>query len=84
MDSGKASSVSETPSASSPNNLPDFVVFEFDFPTEYCGRLIGKGGKNVNQLKARTGAEISLKRKPFTVDFQVCSVEGEATPFYWK
>ena len=77
MDSGKASSVSETPSASSPNNLPDFVVYEFDFPTDYAGRLIGRLGKNVNQLKAKTGAEISLKKKQFSRDYQICSVEGK-------
>ena len=77
VDSGKASSVSgETPSASSPNTLPDYVVFEFDFPSDYCGRLIGKMGKNINAIKNKTGAEISLKKKPFTRDYQICAIEG--------
>ncbi len=76
VDSGKASSVGGTPSATSPSMLPDVSVFEFDFPTEYCGRLIGRNGKNINQIKHKTGAEISLKRKQFTRDYQICSVEG--------
>ena len=75
-DSGKGASVPETPSAATPN-LPDYVIFEFDFPSELCGRLIGKGGKNINVIKNKSRAEVSLRRQPFSKDCQTCCVEGK-------
>ena len=75
-DSGRGASGIETPTATSPSELSDLTVYEFDFPTDYCGRLIGRAGKNINSLKSKTGAEIVLKRKPFVRDYQTCSIEG--------
>ena len=77
-DSGKGTSVTETPSAPTPSDLTEYVIYEFDFPSELCGRLIGKQGKNINVIKAKSGAEISLRRKPFSRDFQCCVVEGNS------
>ena len=55
------------------------IVYEFDFPTELCGRLIGRNGKNINILKDRSGVEITIKRKSYTkeLQLQVVCLEGE-------
>ena len=53
------------------------IVYEFDFPSELCGRLIGRNGKNINILKDRSGIEITIKRKPYTKELQVVCLEGE-------
>ena len=51
--------------------------FDFNMPSELCGRFIGKQGKNINHLKLKTGANVSLTYNPFTPEFQICQVAGE-------
>jgi len=50
--------------------------FDFNMPSELCGRFIGKAGKNINHLKVKTGANVSLTYNPFTPEFQICQVAG--------
>ncbi|XP_059146072.1 A-kinase anchor protein 1, mitochondrial-like [Physella acuta] len=52
------------------------VHFDFNMPSDLCGRFIGRQGKNINYLKSKTGANISLSNNPFTADFQICQVVG--------
>ena len=52
------------------------IVYEFVFPTDLCGMLIGKSGKNVHYIKERTGAEILLRRRQFDETMQDCAVIG--------
>ena len=76
-DSGRGASCIETPTTTSPSDqLSEYVVYDFDFPTDLCGRLIGKSGKNINSLKDKAGVEIMLKRKSLGRDLQTCSIEG--------
>ncbi|KAH9499386.1 A-kinase anchor protein 1, mitochondrial [Bulinus truncatus] len=53
-----------------------FVHFDFNIPSELCGRFIGKQGKNINFLKNKTGANVSLVNNPYTADYQICRVVG--------
>jgi A-kinase anchor protein 1 len=72
-DSGKGASVAE-------NHLQingDIHIYQFAFPSELCGRLVGKHGKNINEVKDRSGAQITLVRQPFTKDSQICCLEGK-------
>ncbi|XP_033747713.1 KH domain-containing protein akap-1-like [Pecten maximus] len=71
--SSRASSIVDGPNKSSGSKKESY---EFNFPTQFCGRLIGKHGKNIQQLKERSGANISLSNHPYTPDFQICLVEG--------
>ncbi|XP_069136487.1 A-kinase anchor protein 1, mitochondrial-like isoform X1 [Argopecten irradians] len=71
--SSRASSIVDGPNKS---NISKKESYEFKFPTVFCGRLIGKHGKNIQHLKERSGANISLSNHPYTPDFQVCLVEG--------
>ncbi|XP_060067283.1 KH domain-containing protein akap-1-like isoform X2 [Ylistrum balloti] len=72
--SSRASSIVEGSNKS--NGSKKKQSYEFHFPSQFCGRLIGKYGKNIQQLKERSGANISLSNHPYTPDFQICLVEG--------
>ena len=81
-DSGKGNSVGETPQASSPTvDVQEFTTYEFDFPSNLCGRLIGRMGKNINLIKDKTGADVYLKRKPFVKQYQLCCIQGTYNTF---
>lgn len=54
----------------------DVIIYEFEFPSELCGRLIGKGGKNLQQLMIETNTRLALRKQPFTEDHQIVSVTG--------
>lgn len=72
-DSGRGPSMTEL---SSPNTSPNHQVYHCNFPTAICGRLIGRQGKNINFIKEKSGANITLSANPFTPEFQLCSIEG--------
>ncbi|KAK7087594.1 A-kinase anchor protein 1, mitochondrial-like [Littorina saxatilis] len=72
-DSGRGGSVGDT---LIPLSGTEVVRYEFNFPSDLCGRLIGRGGKNIQQIKEQSGANVTLSSNPFTPEFQVCSVQG--------
>lgn len=72
-DSGRGPSMTEL---STPNTSPNHQVYHCNFPTAICGRLIGRQGKNINFIKEKSGANITLSANPFTPEFQLCSIEG--------
>ncbi|XP_077995376.1 uncharacterized protein LOC144448906 [Glandiceps talaboti] len=55
------------------------IIYEFEFPTKYCGRLIGRGGRNIKYLRERSGAWIVLRKLPFDDAFQQCVITGLRT-----
>ncbi|XP_035824275.1 A-kinase anchor protein 1, mitochondrial [Aplysia californica] len=71
-DSGRGYSDHETPGQTG----EAAVQFDFNMPSELCGRFIGKQGKNINYLKQKTGANVSLTYNPFTPEYQICQVVG--------
>ncbi|XP_050410418.1 A-kinase anchor protein 1, mitochondrial [Patella vulgata] len=75
-DSGRGGSVTENLSSMC---SPEIVRYEFNFPSELCGRLIGRQGKNINAIKEQAAASVSLQNNPFTPEFQICIVEGTQT-----
>ena len=79
-DSGKGTSVAENgASMAVMNGHPsDITVYEFNFPTELCGRLIGRMGKNINQLKSSTGAQVSVGQNQHSTENQIVVVQGMA------
>nr|XP_026690008.1 KH domain-containing protein akap-1 [Ciona intestinalis] len=75
----RPSSLSDAEERSS--NDPDrkFEVF-VEFPSERVGLLIGKQGRNINQLKQDSGAEVFVHEAPFREDIQVlqiCGIQSE-------
>ena len=56
------------------------VCFQFEFPSRLCGKLVGKNGRNVIQIKKASGAEVTLLQHPFyNPEYQICTLEGSET-----
>ncbi|XP_001199246.3 A-kinase anchor protein 1, mitochondrial [Strongylocentrotus purpuratus] len=73
-DSGASASPAAITQASAMKEGP--VMYQFEFPSKLCGRLIGKSGKNIRELKDKTGAKVILKNVPYSTSHQICVVEG--------
>ena len=52
------------------------VTYQFDFPAEMVGMLIGRSGRNIKDLKERSGCEIAVKDKLYSHDFKMICLEG--------
>lgn len=82
-DSGKGCSDVPTPPSRTPasgsslsGDVPLPSVYEFVIPQHLVGRLIGRHGCFVHQIKAKTNASILIKRHPDTYKLKICAVEG--------
>ncbi|GFO01165.1 A kinase anchor protein 1, mitochondrial [Plakobranchus ocellatus] len=75
-DSGRGGSEHEAAQGGGGDSI---IQFDFNMPADLCGRFIGRHGKNINYLKSKTGASISLTNNPFTAEFQICQVAGSQT-----
>lgn len=51
-------------------------VYEFVLPQYLVGRLIGRYGCFVHEIKKNTNATIFIKRHPETRKLKICAVEG--------
>jgi A-kinase anchor protein 1 len=52
------------------------LAYQFYFPLELCGMLIGKYGRHINGISRRSGAEISVRAQPNVPYLQLVSIEG--------
>jgi hypothetical protein len=52
------------------------MVYEFAIPLHLVGRLIGKHGCFVAQIKTETRSQIQVKKHPDQHKFKLCSLEG--------
>lgn len=82
-DSGKGCSDLATPPSRTPasgssvsGDATALSVYEFVLPQHLVGRLIGRHGAFVHQIKAKTNASILIKRHPDTQKLKICAVEG--------
>ncbi|XP_064460533.1 A-kinase anchor protein 1, mitochondrial-like isoform X1 [Ornithodoros turicata] len=76
-DSGKGSSDIHVGSDSTPTIPEDLpTVYEFELPQDLCGRLIGRGGRNVAAIKDQSNANVFVRRHPFNPKLKLCAVEG--------
>lgn len=84
-DSGKGGSDIATPPPPSQDQpepscadlTPKVIYHEFVIPQGLVGRLIGRHGTFVHQIKDKTNANILIKRHPENVKaMKVCSIEG--------
>lgn len=51
-------------------------AYQFYFPTELCGMLIGKDGRHINGISRRSGADISVRVQPDVKHLQLVSING--------
>lgn len=83
-DSGKGGSDLATPP---PSRVPHIVTSGVDIRTFYeciipqsiVGKLIGRHGSFVHQIKEKTNAMIVVKRHPTNDKLKICSIEGTTT-----
>lgn len=84
-DSGKGGSdVATPPSSRTPagdGSVTDDVtvvpiVYEFVIPQQLVGRLIGRFGCFVAEIKEKTHAHILIKKHPTNNKLKVCAIEG--------
>ncbi|KAL1140291.1 hypothetical protein AAG570_000223 [Ranatra chinensis] len=81
-DSGKghsdvATSPSRTPAGgSSVAGDSAFSVYEFVLPQVMVGRLIGRHGSFIHEIRTSTHTNIFIKRHPETSKLKICAIEG--------
>ncbi|KAK3913942.1 A-kinase anchor protein 1, mitochondrial [Frankliniella fusca] len=56
-----------------------YTVYDFLLSGLYAGRLIGRNGCVVKEIKAKTNASIWIKRHPKNKEMKICSLEGTPT-----
>jgi hypothetical protein len=62
--------------------FPDHgMIYEFEISPSLVGRLIGRFGSFVMQIKERTGANIIVKRHYRGARLKICAVEGKEIVF---
>lgn len=57
-------------------NSKTTVLFEFNFPSELCGLLIGSKGKNIKKLMDQTATNIIVKDKMYDPSHQLITITG--------
>ncbi|RZC35495.1 KH domain-containing protein C56G2.1 [Asbolus verrucosus] len=78
-DSGKGGSDVVTPPPSrslGTDGATSVTVYEFIIPQSLVGKLIGKHGSSVANIKDKTGAHVIVRKHPNNNKLKVCSVEG--------
>ncbi|XP_044271689.1 KH domain-containing protein akap-1 [Tribolium madens] len=77
-DSGKGGSevVTPPPSRSLVNESTTLNIYEFIIPQSLVGKLIGKHGSSVANIKDKTGAQVLVRKHPTNNKLKVCSLEG--------
>jgi A-kinase anchor protein 1, mitochondrial len=65
-----------TTSSNSSDNYQDLVVYEFNFPRVYCGKLIGKNGVHVDFIRSKTQTQIAVRNDPNLEEQQIVCVSG--------
>lgn len=63
-------------SSKSSENPEDLVVYEFNFPRVYCGKLIGKNGVHVDYIRSKTQTQIAVRNDPKVEEQQIVCVSG--------
>ncbi|KAH0810193.1 hypothetical protein GEV33_012598 [Tenebrio molitor] len=77
-DSGKGGSDVVTPPPARSLDVESTTainIFEFIIPQSLVGKLIGKHGSSVTNIKDKTGAHVVVRKHPSNNKLKVCSVE---------
>lgn len=53
------------------------IIYQFELAQYLCGRLIGRNGHFVNQIKEKSNASVIVNRHPLSPLYKICSIEGE-------
>jgi A-kinase anchor protein 1 len=73
----KNGSVDRGEESASTITYEEIVVYEFNFPRRLCGKLIGKSGVHVDNIRTRTRTQIAVRNDPSVEDLQIVCVSGK-------
>ena len=59
-----------------PENTNVITIYEFVIPQQLVGKLIGKHGSSVANIKDKTGAHVVVRKHPTNNKLKVCTIEG--------
>ncbi|XP_034252365.1 A-kinase anchor protein 1, mitochondrial isoform X2 [Thrips palmi] len=54
----------------------NYSVYDFLLPQVLVGRLIGRHGSFVHEIKSKTNASVTIKRHPESTKQKICTIEG--------
>ncbi|XP_022917558.1 KH domain-containing protein akap-1 [Onthophagus taurus] len=85
-DSGKGGSDVATPPSQTPANdgsisgdavdSPMPVMYQFTIPQHCVGRLIGRGGTVIQDIKSKSHTNVLVKKHPGNTKMKICVIEG--------
>lgn len=52
------------------------IIYQFIIPQNLVGKLIGKYGSSILQIKTKSHAQILIKKHPETNSLKICAIEG--------
>ncbi|XP_063674769.1 uncharacterized protein LOC134811671 isoform X2 [Bolinopsis microptera] len=57
---------------------PKILTEDIEIRAEYCGKIIGKGGENLKDIREQSGTRILISKEPVegNEDIRLCSIEG--------
>ena len=58
---------------------PKIITEHIEIRAEYCGKIIGKGGENLKDIREHSGTRILISKEPVNgnQDIRLCSIEGK-------
>lgn len=68
--------VSLNSSTTADANHEDIIVYEFNFPRKFCGKLIGKNGVHVDHIRSKTRTQIAVRDDADNHEQQIVCVSG--------
>ena len=60
---------------------PTKTSYQFNFPADLCGLLIGSRGKNIRRVMEQSGSVIVVQDKLYDPSHQLITVEGKIIEF---
>jgi len=60
-----------------PCDIPITCIYEFVIPQHLVGRLIGRNGSYIHEIKENTHASVYIKVHPDTSKLKICAIEGK-------
>ena len=57
---------------------PQILTEHIEIQSEFCGKIIGKGGDNLRGIREQSGTRILISKEPANgnENLRVCSIEG--------
>lgn len=57
---------------------PKVITQNIEIKAEFCGKIIGKGGENLRDIREKSGTRIQINKEPVNgdADMRLCEIEG--------